>query len=324
MNQLARVASQFRKFQVLQIATLSRAANRIFQAEGVVGKFIAAKQLTYILSTHAAMGGLMGLPAANIIGWAVAGLKGWDDDEPEDIELMLRREIGNKEVSDLILKGLPAYLGVDTSSRLGMGQTFAVMPFTEIKFTREGAAVAMAGLLGPSAAQVGQTVDGIGMVMEGHTQLGIAQMMPRGLRDAIKAHWYATEGVTRRNNTDDVAIRSDDLSAFDIAWQGLGWPTAALSDRMNMNRWLLLSEQTFNDRAKELKREYVLGGASEKMQARREWVDLQKTRRSYGFEPQSLKLLTDAPAEKRKREQDMRGGVFTSNTNRRFVESLME
>jgi len=318
--QLARVATQFRKFQILQIGVLARALGGVFSGATAEEKFIAGKQLTYILSTHAAMGGLLGLPAANLIGMALAAMNGGDG-EPEDAELMARKAIGNKEVADLILKGLPAYLGLDTSSRLGMGQTLAIMPFTDIKYTREGAAVALAGLLGPSAAQLGQTMDGIGMIMEGNTFLGVAQMLPRGIRDAMKAYQYSTVGVTRRNATQDVAMSPEEMDMIDIAFQGLGWPTTTLSDRMNANRWLRITEESFQSRADELKLMYVRG---DKQRARKEWRELQQMRRYYGFNVQSVTLLTSAPADKRERESNMIEGVFTENTNKRFVRSLFE
>jgi hypothetical protein len=276
------------------------------------------------------VGGLMGLPAANLIGWAVASL-GSDDDEPADIELMARRAIGNKEVSDLLLRGLPnAYLGVDASTRLGMGQTFAVMPFTDIKFTRDGTAVALAALAGPAAAQAGQMVDGWGMYTEGNTLLGIANMLPRGVRDVMRAFHYNNTGVTRRNATMDVAIRPDELGMLDIAMQGLGWPTTAISDRQAVGRWLKLSEETFDKRSDDIKRAFVAARKTrdrgDMLQARRDFAALQKTRVEYGFTKQDSNILSDEVTRQRKRERtaQQHGGVFVQDSTKRFVRSLLD
>jgi hypothetical protein len=329
-NQFLRVGTQFRKFQILQIGILTRAFKRILEGEGAVEKFLAGKQLAYILTTHGMVGGLMGLPAANLIGWAVASLGG-EDDEPADIELMARRAIGNKEVSDLLLRGLPnAYLGVDATTKLGMGQTFAVMPFTDIKFTRDGTAVAMAALAGPAAAQAGQMVDGWGMLTEGNTLLGIANMLPRGVRDVMRAFHYANTGVTRRNATMDVAIRPDELSMLDIGMQGLGWPTTAISDRQAVSRWLKLTEETFDKRNDDIKRDFVRGRKAgdhgQMLTARQEWMKLQRVRMDYGFTPQSLKLLTDEVSRQQKREQSAQqtGGVYADESAKNFVRSLLD
>lgn len=318
-----RLVTQFRKFQLIQISILARALHSAFASADPVERGIGRRQLAYIMATHGAMGGLMGLPAANLVGFLLAHVFG-DEDEPDDFELMARRAIGDPGAADLILKGLPTLAGMDVSSRVGMGYAFALLPFTDIELTREGWSSIIVGALGPSAAQ-GQAIwDGAGMVTEGNTLLGVAQMLPRGLRDALRAVAYGTDGVTRRNAERDVVLSSDDLDWFDLSLQGLGWPTQTLTDAASKRRWLRSSEEHFTGRAGELRRRYIEGDAAERAEVRREWRELQRVRMEYGFKRQPISQLTKAPAAKARREAQAIDGVATRPGNRGFVEALAE
>lgn len=320
---LGRLVTQFRKFQLIQIGILARSLHKAFRNASPAERAIGRKQLGYILATHGAMGGLLGLPAANLIGFVIANVFG-SDDEPDDAELMARRAIGNPAVADLILKGLPTIAGMDISSRVGMGYTFALLPFSDTDLSRDGARAIIAGALGPTAAQFEAAWDGAGMVAQGNTLLGIAQMMPRGIRDALRATSYRLEGVTRRNAERDVVLRSEDLSALDIALQGMGWPTKTLTDAGAMRRWLRTTEDHFSARASSLRGEYVRADNARRMELRREWGELQKVRRDYGFSRQPLSQLIRAPRAKAKREQRALAGTATRPGNRGFVESLTQ
>jgi hypothetical protein len=324
MGGWTKVMFQFRKFQLIQIGLLVRSIANITRTQGAAEKLVASKQLAYLLSTHGLVGGAMGLPMANIIGWAAAMVAGGDDD-PKDAELLARKAIGNKQIADLVLKGLPAMAGIDVSGRLGMGQTFSIMPFVEMEFSRDGYAAMFTQLMGGPSAALGMSIwDATGMMFNNNFQLGFAQMMPRGLRDMMRAGVYATRGVTRRNATQDTAISADDLSWFDLGGQFLGWPTKALTDRQNVNRWLTDTEKHFGERVSALQYDYVNAKTSaEKMRVRQEFLKLQQTRREYGFKTQKMTTLTDAPKNKRKREGDTVQGVPVRNSNREFVGRLL-
>lgn len=315
---LGRIITQFRKFQIIQLSILARTVHGSFRGATEDERGLARRQLLYILGTHAAVGGAMGLPLVNLAAPIVAMALG-DEDEPKDMELQLRRLIGDKDTADLLLKGLPTLAGVDVSSRLGMGMATSVLPFTDIEFSRSGAATVIAGLLGPSAGLAQQMADGAGMVMDGNAWLGTAQMMPRGIRDVMRAIAYKTEGVRRRNPTRDVAIDADDVSWFDVFGQGLGWPTQSLTDRHNVSGWLYEMRETFNARSGDIKNEFISG---DKVQARKEWRQLQQARREFGLPAQSMSLLTGAAREQQGRERRTSNGVSFNRGEEAFVRSL--
>lgn len=319
---LGNVVFQFRKFQLIQLSILANLGRQALTGATAEEKAIGKRQLGYVLAMHAAVGGLMGLPAANLIGFVLANLLG-DEDEPDDIELQVARAIGDRDTSDLIMRGLPTLFNMDVSSRIGMGLSTSLLPFTDVEFSRDGGAMIMASLMGPSAAQAMQMWDGVGRIQEGHLTMGVSQLLPRGLRDALRAYHYSTEGVTRWNPQRDVALSPDDLSWLDIGLQGLGWPTMTLTDRQTINRWTFKADETFDARSAELRGAYANAEtAEERRQLREDWRDLQRVRRAYDYRAQSMSNLTDEPSDKRKRERDTVGGVLTDRDNRRFVQSL--
>lgn len=321
-----RLVTQFRKFQLIQIGLLARTFHQAFKGASPAEKAVGRRQLTYIMGMHGLIGGAMGLPAANIIGYALAKAFG-DEDEPANAELLARRAIGDKDTADLLLKGIPARLGLDASQRLGMGLTFSILPFTDVDASRDGMLTVMGSLMGPTAGLLSQMADGVGQIQQGNVAAGTAQLLPSALRNGIRAYMYQTDGVRMRNG--DLAMSPDELSWFDVGSQGIGWPSTGITDRYMVAGSLWEVQEHFRSRTSKLKRAYTQAfdvGDRESMDAvRQEWLRLQSMRREYGVgQPQSVSVLTKAPREQAERERGFMEGVPTTQTTRRFVESLFE
>jgi hypothetical protein len=268
----------------------------------------------------------MGLPAANIIGYALAKAFG-DEDEPDNFELMARRYIGDNATADLILKGFPAWAGVDASARLGMGLTFSWLPFTDVDLSRDGALVVLGSLLGPSAGVASKWFDGAGMIQDGNVLAGVARLTPKGVEDFYKMIAYSTDGIRTRQG--DLALSADEMDAFDLVTQGLGWPSTTITDRYMAYGALQDVENHFAKRTSQIKRAFLeaheRGDSRGKRAAIAEWVRLQDRRREYGVgEPQPVSRLIRSISDRRERERNFVRGVQTSSTNRTFVESLFE
>jgi len=321
-----RLLTQFRKFQLIQIGLLTRTVHQAFKGTSTAEKAIGRRQMAYILGMHGIMGGAMGLPAANIIGYALAQALG-DDDEPANAELLARRAIGNKAVADLVLKGLPTTFGVDASTRLGMGLTFSVMPFADISASRDGFNTMLGNLLGPTVGLGAQFADGVGQIQEGNVGMGMAQLMPSVLKNAIRAYMYKTDGVRLRNG--DLAMSAEELSWYDVGSQGLSWPNQTITDRYFGTGALRDVQEHFSGRTTKIKKVYVAAfetGDSEAMAtAREQWLDLQRMRRQYNVgNPQPLSNLLRSPRDRAEREALMVEGIPTQSTTTRFVEELFE
>lgn len=322
-----RVLTQFRKFQLIQMGILARTVYNSFKGESTANKAIARRQLGYILGMHGMVGGALGLPAANLISWVLAHAFG-DEDEPANAELLARRAIGNKQVADLVLRGLPAWAGVDTSTRLGMGLTFAVLPFNDIEASRDGMLTYAGALLtGPAGGALGRGASGIGMIRDGELALGVANMMPSLVQNGIKAAVYHTDGIQTRGG--DTAITAEDLSWWDLATQAAGWPSKKISDRYFATNALRDVDNHFRNRTSAIKRAYIdasdRGDRADMNEAISEFMRLQQMRRQYkAGDPQSISVLLRAPRERREREALMVEGVPTRRTNQRFVQELFD
>lgn len=322
-----RILTQFRKFQLIQIGLLTRTVHQMFKGATTEEKAVGWRQMAYILGVHGAIGGLAGLPAANIILPAIAMAFEWDDEEPGGWEQRARLAIDDKAQADLILRGLPAWAGIDASNRLGMGLTFSILPFTDVDLSRDGMLVTAGSLMGPSVGLGAQFAQGLGKIKDGDVIGGVADLTPSLTKNLLKSFQYATDGVETRTGVD--AITPEELDGFDLMTQALGWPSKTITDRYNMYGMLLDTEQWFNTKTSKIKQAYAdayaAGDHAIMAEARDEWRRLQEKRVQYGVgKRQPISNLLKAPRERREAERGMVGGVPTDRGNRRFVQQLFE
>ena len=321
---LGRLATQFRKFQLIQLSLMARLFNDAFAGQDADTRRIGRRALMFTIGHTAAMGGVMGLPGFAALSF-LYGLVFGDEDEPDNPELAMRRAIGDDTLADLIVKGVPAALGVDLSGKLGMGQMLSILPYTDIDFSRRGVAEAGFALMtGPFGGLTLKAADGISLMGQGDYYKGLEQLMPTGVANAMKGYRFATEGVTSRR--DDVLIPAEDISFAEAFMAGIGLPTKQLTDKQFLQNAKFEYEKFYNDKASEIKRAYARAyrsgvGLSD---ARNDWEELQQSRVRNGFKRQSLSILLKAPQEQAKRERSVVGGVQTNKANRGFVRQTSE
>jgi hypothetical protein len=321
---LGRLATQFRKFQLIQLSLMARLFNDAFAGQDAQTRQIGRRALMFTIGHTAAMGGVMGLPGFAALSF-LYGLVFGDEDEPDNPELALRRAIGDDTIADLLLKGVPAALGVDLSGKLGMGNMLSILPYTDIDFSRKGIAEAGFALMtGPFGGLTLKAADGVSLMGQGDYYKGLEQLMPTGVANAMKGYRFATEGVTSRR--DDVLIPAEDISFAEAFMAGIGLPTKQLTDKQFLQNAKFEYEKFYNDKASEIKRAYARAyrsgvGLSD---ARNDWEELQQSRVRNGFKRQSLSVLLKAPQEQVARERSVVGGVQTNKANRGFVRQTSE
>ncbi|CAB4135475.1 hypothetical protein UFOVP285_33 [uncultured Caudovirales phage] len=323
---LGRLATQFRKFQLIQISLIARLSNDAFAGQDAETRMIGKKALAFTIGHTAVMGGIMGLPGFSAIAF-LYGLLFGDDDEPDNPELALRRAIGDDTIADLLVKGVPAALGVDLSGKLGMGNMLSILPYTDVSFTRKDLPAAGYALLtGPFGGLTLKAADAVDYMGRGDYYKGIEQLVPTGLSNTMKGYRYGTEGITSK--TGDVTMSADDISAVDGFMVALGLPTKTITDRQFLQNAKFKYDEFYNDKTSELKREYVRAYDDGDVEARRdvieEWKKLQQSRAENGYTRQPLSTLLKAPQEKRKRERNTVGGVAVNKANRGFVRQTSE
>jgi hypothetical protein len=325
----AKVLTQFRKFQIIQASLIVRLFNNAFGGSvSPQERAVARKALFFTLGHTAAIGGMYGLPGVTTLAWVVAKLFG-DPDEPDDDELKLRRMIGNEDISDLILKGAPAYFGVDLSGKLGMGNSFGLMPYTKLDTgkTSDDYKNALLGLSGPFLGGIlPRFADGVDMIGRGNWYKGMEQMLPSGFANVAKSYRYATEGVTRKSG--DTMMEPEEVSTATEMAQALGLQTKQLTDRTFDQKVVSEFEQFYKDKTNRLTEKYARAakkGDTEGMQETRDqWMDLQESRLKNGFPRQPLSTLLKAPVNQAKRERQVVNHVGAGHASRQLAEELGE
>ena len=321
---VGKLATQFRKFQLIQLSMFARLLNTAFKGASTEERFIAKKALAFNLAHLGAAGGLMGMPAFTMIAWVIGkAIPG--DDEPDDPEATLRRLIGDKALADLLLKGAPKLLGVDISGRVGAGGMLSLLPYTDLEMSRDGYANAVVGLLGPFVGGLApKVVDGVGQIAQGNLWKGTEQLLPTGLANVMKATRFTTDGLTKRNG--DVVLSADEVGFLDAMAQAVGLPTNVTTDRQFLASAQFTSDKFYRERTTQLKNQYSAAVRKNDTDAmrdvREEWMQTQAARRKLGFEVQPLSTLLKAPQEQRKREASTQAGVQTTKSNAGFLVPL--
>lgn len=324
-NAFTRSIFQFRRFQIIQLTTLARIMKDAVAGAGPLEKAIARKQFAFMVGHSLALAGVKGLPLyglaslAYTLGKAAFG----DEDDPKDFEAWLRTHGGL-----LLARGIPAFMGVDVSGKLGQGNVTSVLPYTDIDLTsRGGIEKLVIGLAGPFAGGLlPKMADGAGLMLGGQYYKGLEQVLPNGFGGVMKGARFTTEGITNRRG--DLVMSPDEISFADGMMQALGLPTTKLSERQYLQGQLIKTDQFYNDKATEIKGSYTRavkeGDVAASKEAQADWKSLQASRKENGYTVQPLSVLLKAPQEQKKRERNTVGGVAVTKSNKGFAQRTSE
>ena len=323
---VGRVALQFKRFQIIQLSMLAKLIHTSFKGASADEKAVARASLKFIVAHMAVLGGALGVPFVSQAAWILSKVFG-DEDEPDDYEYKLRRMIGDGPAADLLLRGVPAALGLESlGKKLSMENVASPFgPFVDPDITsRTGAEKMLIGVMGP-AVNIGlKFTDALGMMTKGNYYKGLELALPNGVANVMRGMRFANEGITMRNG--DLVLKPEDVSLIDAAFQAVGLPTATITDRQYTQKVVVAFDKFYSERAADIKRSYVEGSrdsdSAAMAEAREDWQKLQESRVKNGYKRQSMSELFRAPAEARKRERGVVGGVETTKSNRRFVEQV--
>lgn len=329
-----RVLGQFRKFALIQLGMYGRLINQAFNknatdanGERLSGeeRWAAGKSLGWLMGSMGFWGGALGMPFAQLAGGLIGAIFG-DDDEPDNPELTMRRLIGNEQIADLLLQGVPAALGVNLSGRIGAGNLGNPLPFGKLALDRKSMQENVAAALGPLVGTSINMLDGLHTTMTGDVVKGMEQMLPKGFANASKGLRLATQGMTQKNG--DLVMAPDEIGLWDAALQGIGLPTTKITDRSFRANAAYESSQFFKGRVSELKREYTRayadGDAQAMAEVRENWSNLNAHQKADGYKPSALSDLLKAPQEKAKREKATAGGVQFRSREEGAIRQLAE
>lgn len=321
-TQWGKVALQFRKFQLIQIAFYYKLIRDAFTKPEE--RAAALRTLVYSLGHTGVFAGMMGIP-----GYAAAafllGLAG-DEDEPYDLTADIRKAIG-PEWADMIMRGAPTLAGMDLSGKIGSGNMLSVMPFSDADLTTtSGQAEAFGTFFGGAAlGMTSRVADGLLLMLKGDYYKGLERTMPKGVSDALKAGRQASEGMTRRNG--DVILPESEVSALDSVWTAIGVPSAKQAVTYERQNRMRDVTENFSDRTARIKNDYAKAVRQKDTdgmaEARAAWTKLQQTRQRNGLKPQPVSALLKAPQEQKAREQRTVGGVAYREGQKKLAESVV-
>jgi len=320
-----RIALQFRKFQLIQLTWYAKMIKQAYSDPAQRGA--ALRSLAFGLTHTGVLAGAMGLPGYAAVAWALGSLFG-DDDEAFDLTDEIRKLIGDDDLANMVLRGVPTLGGSDWSGKIGAGNMLSIMPFSNADLTTRSGFYEGLGTLvaGASGGMVVRGVDGLGLLANGDYLKGMELVLPKGMGDVIKAYRLGVDGATRRNN--DVILPADELDSLEVLWQAIGIPPAQMSAMYEKQERVRNVEQRFRDRTSRLKNNYSQamrkGDSAAAAEARADWMKLQEARVRAGLKRQPLSNLLKAPREQSKRERETAGGVQFTRASRGMVEDIVE
>lgn len=326
-TRLGRLATQFRKFQLIQITMYTKLIADAFNGASADERAVARRILAFNLGHMAGLAGAVGLPGFQFFSMVLGAAFG-DDDEPDDPEATMRRILGNGPVADALIRGVPNMMGVDLSGKVGSGGMLSLFPYADWDFSsRDGYSKLVLAALGPFiGGMMPRWAEGLGHMQDGDYYKGLEKFLPGALGNAIKGARLSTEGVTTTRG--DLVMGPEEVSWVDGLFQAAGLPTKTLTERSFLASAEFKASRFFNERSSEIKRAYVEAfegnDAAGLEQARRDWQDMQATRKRLGLAPQPMSQLIRAPMEKRRREAAAVGGVAADKQTEGFVRNLME
>jgi hypothetical protein len=285
-------------------------------------KAAATRGLMFLIGHHAIIGGAMGLPlmatAAATMSFMASLLK---SNEPEDLQTRLRRIFGTDTIGDILLHGVPAGLfDANVSANLGMGQTFSLVPFSDVTPDRSGLEQLALGMLGPSFGLAAQMVSAAERGTKGDYYSMLAGMLPGAARSSLQAAFEQTIGTTNRRG--DLLLSPEEVTMWDSTLKALGFTTQQTYIRNMVRQNNVAFERFFNARTTDLKRKYANAHAEmdrdTMLELMAEWSELQDFRRRYGFTVQPVSNLRTALAERRERERRTVAGVQVNKPSHRI------
>lgn len=225
----------FQNFQLNMWYRLFRDMHQSFKGETPQARTEARYQLAGIIGMMGLLGGVTGIAGYNII-MAVAGMFFGDDEDPFEFKHQVERSILNllgPTLGGIVLKGAPGHLtGIDLTSRIGMPDFFLREP----SGNKEGAEwwkQLMFSAAGVVPSTIYNTIRGFHLIAEGKTARGVEAVVPKAVRDVMKAYRYANEGVQSQRGDEIVPVEK--ISAWDLIAQVSGFTPAHISESFERN-----------------------------------------------------------------------------------------
>jgi len=193
----------------------------------------ARRKLAGILGMTALFGGVNALPLMWLVKAVLEALFD-DEDDPWDFETEFRNFLADHlgtAGAEIVYKGpVEGLTGLGISNRISLNELWLRSPDKDL----EGKALAgywIEQVAGPLAAMFINTARGYSLFREGHTYRGIEAMMPKVVKDNMKAFRYASEGALNLRGDAIVA----DLTGLEVGMQAVGFTPSRVMRQYDVN-----------------------------------------------------------------------------------------
>lgn len=322
---------QFRKFQAIQLNFFKQMLKNSFDKNMSKEERAAARrQLTWALGTHFAMAGVKGLPAmsATLALLSSMGLLGDDD---EDEETALRRHLAEAgvpvEFQDLMLEGLPSFLGWNLSDSVGAGTMLSAAPYRrEDLFSKDGFREAIWNLGGAPLGRAERIWKGFFDSNWEHQRPFWEAVLPAGIPSALKA--AGVFDPTEDKKTGAKMLNDDEISFGSRALMMLGATPKSVERMHKMRNQAFRTQEYIKEEKGDLTRRWIdaMKNRDYKAQSeiRKELPELNRKRRAKGFKPVSMNDLMTAWKTRQKEEKLMQKnhGLKLPNSQQGFAKQL--
>lgn len=262
---LAKMIFQFRKYQQGMLYLIAKNISDALPGSKVSkeDRRIARRTIAGLYMTTGLMAGTTGMPLMGTVG--VAGIANLiaaafgDEDEPWDFEVEYRNFLTDwlgKDMALLVAKGLPAYLGVDLSKRVGMGDIANPIPFVQRGQTGQSTvANVLYAAGGAPVGMVGTMYDGIVAMANGDVMKGMEKVVPvKAVKDALRAYRYSDEGMTDKRG--NVILAPEKFDTWDLALRGMGFSPTKETEYYAANAAMQAAKTAATDVRTRLLRDY--------------------------------------------------------------------
>ncbi len=255
----AKVLLMFRQYSLNTTWHLGRMVWNATKGADPEVKRIARRNLAGILGMTALFSGTLGLPLMSVTMGVLNALaaSAGDDDEPWDAETEFRKFLADmlgEDVARVVLGGVANEItGADIASRTSMSQLW----FRDADRELDGRGAyfhLLEQAAGPMGGVLKNALVGKQLMDEGHLMRGVETVMPKALKDGLKAARYAREGVNNLRGDPLVA----DASLRDVLLQTAGFTPAKVAERYDENRALKNYEQHVLDRRQHLMNAFAM------------------------------------------------------------------
>ena len=219
----------FRNFQINMLFRLFRDTHQAFKGETKEARREAFTQLAGVTGMMMLSAGITGTWLFGI-AVLVAGLFMDDGEDPEEELKKGMVDTLGPNLAGLALYGVPGHVtGTALSESVGMPDLWFRSPDSE-KEGEEAIGFWQSQLLGAVPAIAAQMGRGWGQFKKGEEYRGIETMMPKMIKDPMKAYRYSTEGA--KNMKGDIVA---DVEWPDVVKQALGFTPARISEQYKIN-----------------------------------------------------------------------------------------